>query len=52
MNIAPWDRHYRSSGSEIFFKIGALENFTNFHRKTPVLESHFNKVPGLKTCNF
>ena len=23
-----------------------------FHRKTPVLESPFNKVAGLKACNF
>ena len=22
------------------------------HRKTPVLESHFNKVSGLKACDF
>ena len=26
--------------------------FRQFHRKTPVLESRFNKVAGLKACNF
>ena len=27
------------------------KNFRNIHRKTPVLESLFNKVAGLQTCN-
>ena len=40
---------YRSSRSQMFFKIGVLRNF---RRKTPVLESVFNKVAGLKVCNF
>ena len=36
---------------------GILQNkcsqkLRNFHRKVPVLESLFNKVAGLKTCNF
>ena len=26
--------------------------FCNIHRKTAVLESRFNKVAGLKACNF
>ena len=26
--------------------------FCNNHRKRPVLESLFNKVPGLQACNF
>ena len=26
--------------------------FRKFYRKTPVLQSLFNKVAGLKTCNF
>ena len=26
--------------------------FHNVHKKTPVLESLFNKCPGLKVCNF
>ena len=26
--------------------------FRKFHKKTPVLESLFNKVAGLKVCNF
>ena len=28
------------------------KRFCNIHRKTPVLESLFNNVPGLKVCNF
>ena len=51
MNIEPWERHYRSSCSLIFFKIGVLKNFANFTGKH-LLESLFNKVAGLKTCNF
>ena len=31
-------------------KIGVSQNFRN--RKTPALESIFNKVAGLKVCNF
>ena len=108
MNIDAWERNYRSSRSQIFFKIGILKNFANFtrkhlywslfliklqiwrlanllrrdfntgamrkklqkqsfahilqkrcsskfrefHRKIPVLKFLFNKVAGLKTCNF
>ena len=37
---------------QMFFKIGALENSWIFTGKAPVLESHFNKVVGLHTCNF
>ena len=33
---------YRSSRSQMFFKIGVLKKFRNIHRKTPVLESLFN----------
>ena len=32
---------------EVFCKIGVLKNFCKFHRKTPVLESLFNRA-----CNF
>ena len=28
------------------------KKFRNFYRKTPVLECLFNKVTGLKTCNY
>ena len=52
MNIEPRERNYKSSRSQIFFKIGLLKNFANFTGKAPVLESPFNKVAGLKTCNF
>ena len=33
-------------------KIGVDRNFAKFHRKTPLLGSHFNKVADLKACNF
>ena len=33
--------------SQMFFKIGG-EKFRKFDRKTPVLESFFNKVAGLE----
>ena len=36
----------------MFFKKGVLKKFHNIHRKTPVLESLFSKVAGLKACNF
>ena len=36
--------------SQMFFKTGVL--ISHFHRKTPVLESLFDKVTGLKTCIF
>ena len=42
----------RSSRSQIFLKIGVEKKFRRFHRKTPVLESLFNKVAGLQACNF
>ena len=33
MNIETWERNYRSSRSQIFFKIGVLKNFANFTGK-------------------
>ena len=42
---------YISSRSRMFFKIYVLKIFGNIHRKTPVLESVFNKVTGLHACN-
>ena len=36
--------------SHMFFEIGVLKIFCNIHRKTPVLESLFNKVAGLTSC--
>ena len=35
-----------------FSKLVFLKEFRNNHRKTPVLESLFNKVAGLKACNY
>ena len=42
---------FRSSLSQMFFKIGVLKCFAN-SQKAPVLESLFNKVKGLKDCNY
>ena len=36
----------------MFCKKRCSKKFCTFHRKTPVMESLFNKVAGLKTCNF
>ena len=38
--------------SEVFCKKGILINFAIFTGKKPVLESPFNKITGLKACNF
>ena len=35
---------YRSTRSQMLFKIGVLKNFAKFHRKAPGLESLFNNV--------
>ena len=43
---------FRSSRSQMSFKISVLKNFAIFTWKTPVLESLFNNVAGLQTCNF
>ena len=43
---------YRSSRSQMFFKIGFLKTFANFIEKKTVLESLFNKVAGLRVSNF
>ena len=37
----------RKSRSHMFFKIGVSKNFGKSHRKTPELESLFNKVAGV-----
>ena len=36
---------------EMFCKKGVLK-FRKFYRKTPVLESIFNNISGLQSCNF
>ena len=37
---------------EVFYKTAALKNFASYiHRKTPVLESLFNNVGGLRPLN-
>ena len=51
----PWLRlcnvHDKNS-SQVFYKKNVLKNFSIFTGKSPVLESLFNKVAGLKTCSF
>ena len=43
----------RNSRSQMFIKIAVLKNFfLNIVKKTPVLESAFNKVACLKVCIF
>ena len=42
-----------SSRSQMYFKKGVLKNLADFTGKyLLVLESSFNKVPGLQACNF
>ena len=48
-------KKFRNSSSQMFYEIGVLKNFKNFHtrnfsilRKTPVLESLSNAVAGLR----
>ena len=41
----------RSSRSGMFFKIGVFKKFRNIHRKTPVLQSLFDKVAALHASN-
>ena len=36
----------------MFLKIGVLKNFRNISRRTPVLETPFNKVTDMKVSNF
>ena len=43
---------YRSSRSQMFFKISALENFEKFTEKKKVLQSLFTKVAGLRVKDF
>ena len=38
---------FRSSRSQISFKIDVFKNFRNIHRKTTMLETFCNKVPGI-----
>ena len=38
------ERIFRSSNSQVLFKIDAFKNFRKFLRKTSVMESLFNKV--------
>ena len=45
--------HLQEQPSEVlFFKKGCSKKFCNIHRKTPMLESLFNKVAGLQGCSF
>ena len=45
-------RLFRSSRSQMFFKIVVFKKLCNSNRKTPALESLFNKVPVLNLQYF
>ena len=45
-------RRYSRSWLRLCYKKKVFLKFRNFHRKTLVLESLFNKAAGLKACNF
>ena len=42
----------KSTNRKCSLKKGVLKYFAKFPRKTPVLESLFNKIAGLEACNF
>ena len=50
-NLIVCSDHYRSSRSQMFFKIGAFKNFTNFTGKR-LCRSLFNRVADLQACSF
>ena len=43
---------FQKQPPELFYRKSCSEKFCNIHTKTPVLESPFNRLAGLKTCNF
>ena len=44
--------YFKKQPPEAFCKKRCSKKFRKFYRKTPVLESLFNKAAGPKTCNF
>ena len=48
--LIPFLRNLQKQSPEVFYKKLPLK-FHNIHRKTPALESLFNKVAGLMTWN-
>ena len=44
--------NFRHQRPEVFYKKSWSRKFKNINRKTPVLESLFNKVADLQICNF
>ena len=44
--------HSAEAASEVALKKSCSKKFRNIHRKAPVLDSLFNKVVGVKACNF
>ena len=49
--LGPMLLTHRKQCPEAICKKSFSSKFCNIHRETPVLESLFNKVAGLKTCN-
>ena len=53
LHLGPIDAALLKSGHQkCSIKKPVLKNFRNIHRKTPLIESLFNKVTYLQTCNF
>ena len=46
-----WSNQYREAIVQMFFKIGVLQNSSNFTRKH-LRRSLFSNVAGLRACNF
>ena len=43
---------FQKQPSEVFYRKSCSYKSRNIHRKTPVLGSPFNRLAGLKACNF
>ena len=43
---------FQEQPPEVLYRKSCYWKFRNIHRKTPVLESVFNRLAGFKTCNF
>ena len=44
--------HFQKQPPEVFYRKGYSEKFRDIYKKTPALESPFNRLAGFKTCNF
>ena len=44
--------HFQKQPPEVFYRKSYSEKFRDIYKKTPALESPFNRLAGFKTCNF